>query len=63
MTYDEILYALADRNLAAVSERTKIHEVTLSRIRSRGRDMRPHASTLEVLSQYLDGTPYTPDEA
>lgn len=61
MTYDEILYALLDRNLSAVSERTKIHEVTLSRIRSRGKEMRPHASTLEVLSQYLSGTSYDPE--
>ena len=63
MTYDEILYALTDKNLSVVSERTKIHWVTLSKIRSRGRGMRPHASTLEVLSQYLSGTPYTPDES
>lgn len=63
MTYDQILYALTDKNLSVVSERTKIHWVTLSKIRSRGRAMRPHASTLEVLSQYLSGTAYEPDQS
>ncbi len=63
MTYDEILRALTDRNLAVVSDRTKIHSITLSKIRTRGRNMRPHASTLEVLSRYLDGTAYEPDQS
>lgn len=58
MTYDQIVRCLSDRTLTVVSDRTKIHRNTLYRIVNDSGEARPHNATLDVLSRYLDGTPY-----
>ena len=59
MKYDDIVRSLEDRTLTVVSERTGIHRNTLAKIATEGRARR---ATLELLSRYLDGTAYEPDE-
>lgn len=52
MTLEQIITALADRTLTAVSKATGIHHNTLVRIR-KGHVRTPHVTTLKVLSDYL----------
>ncbi|MGL4811865.1 MAG: hypothetical protein ACRCXM_08815 [Beijerinckiaceae bacterium] len=61
MTYAEILRSLQDRTLTVVAKRTKIHRNTLYRIMNDDVKGRPIPANLEVLSQYLSGTPYEPE--
>lgn len=62
MTYDQILASLSDRILTKVARRTQIHRHTLSNMINEKNVGRPNHATLDVLSRYLDGTAYQPDQ-
>lgn len=61
MTYDQILRSLEDRNLSVVGKNTGISKATFTRMK-RGGAYLPRRSTLELLSRYIDGTAYEPQE-
>lgn len=52
MQLDKIRYALADRRLNVVSQRTGINKRTLENLHF-GRTEKPHVATLKLLADYL----------